>query len=353
MKKKSTRQLLEKIANVPCLYRHINGTYYGIKKLNGKTKEHSLQTADRKTADRKLAEWIRGLDKLDSAAGKTTLAQLIEKFVAMRQGKPPKTKATDASIIKRFKADWKHILDIQVKDVKPSQLSEWLAKIEGGMKNTTYNRYSGVLKSMFDIAVNDRTMARVKTFKRPQKPERHCPTKEQFEAIVNDIRAQRFNADAEDSADFVEFMGLAGLGQAETRSLTFGDIDWTAGFMNIKRQKTSQRFRVPIFPWLKSFLQKMKDKQGGQTTADTKVFKILDAKKALNGACARLGLRHFSQRSIRVYFIKRLMQAGVNPKLIAEYQGHQDGGKLIMSVYTEAFSQSDADYVKAELAKVK
>ena len=42
----------------------------------------------------------------------------------------------------------------------------------------------------------------------------------EFKAIVADIRAQRFSADAQDSADFVEFIGLAGLGQAEASALT-------------------------------------------------------------------------------------------------------------------------------------
>ena len=287
------------------------------------------------------------------------LSQLIGKFIAIRQGKSSKTKATNASIIKRFKNDWKHGLDIQVSKIKPSNLSEWLASIEGDMKNTTYNRYCGVLKSMFDIARSDRMilespLAGVKTmWKRPQKPQRFCPTQEQFEAIVNDIRAQRLNADAQDSADFIEFMGLAGLGQAETATLTFGDIDWTASVMHIKRHKTQQRFQVPIYEWLKPFLQRMKDKQPSPPTFDTRVFKLQDARKALRGACARLGFRPFSQRNIRAVLIKRLWQGGVDKKLIAKWQGHQDGGRLILSTYTEVFGDNDADYIKAELAKVK
>ncbi len=37
-----TRQLLVKIPNYPCLYRHKDSKmYYGIKKLRGKRKEHS------------------------------------------------------------------------------------------------------------------------------------------------------------------------------------------------------------------------------------------------------------------------------------------------------------------------
>ena len=118
----STRQLLGKIAYVPCLYRHkLNGTYYGIKKFAGKRKEHSLQTTDRKIAERKLAHWVKSMDKVDSEAEKTTLGQLLEKLVAARKGKSASTNETDASIIKRFKAEWKYGLDVRVSQIKPSK----------------------------------------------------------------------------------------------------------------------------------------------------------------------------------------------------------------------------------------
>jgi hypothetical protein len=46
-----TKDLLEKIPNFPCLYQHsTSGTYYGIKKVSGKKKSHSLDTSDRKLA---------------------------------------------------------------------------------------------------------------------------------------------------------------------------------------------------------------------------------------------------------------------------------------------------------------
>jgi hypothetical protein len=41
------------------------------------------------------------------------------------------------------------------------------------------------------------------------------------------------------------------------------------------------------------------------------VFKIRDAKKALAGACRRLGLLAFSQRSLRRMFITRALERGV------------------------------------------
>jgi integrase len=77
-----------------------------------------------------------------------------------------------------------------------------------------------------------------------------------------------------------------------------------------------------------------------------------DAKKALAGACARLGLPGFSQRAIRRVLIQRLWKAGVDKKLIAKWQGHSDGGKLILDTYTEAFGSDDDKYEQQELAKI-
>jgi hypothetical protein len=47
-KRPTTRQFSAKTQNAPCLYRHkSNGTYYGMKKLKGKEKDYSLDTATR------------------------------------------------------------------------------------------------------------------------------------------------------------------------------------------------------------------------------------------------------------------------------------------------------------------
>src|SRR5690606_10508529 len=103
----STRQLLQKIPNYPCLYRHsVNDTYYGIKKIGGKRKEHSLGTTDRKIAEKYLKEWLGNLDKVDMEAEKTTLEQLIAKFVTIRAGMSQSTHDTEEGIIKALKGSW-------------------------------------------------------------------------------------------------------------------------------------------------------------------------------------------------------------------------------------------------------
>jgi len=263
-----TKELLEKTPNFPCLYRHsVNGVYYAIKKVSGKKKTHCLETTDRKLAERRLKDWIQDIDRIDSSATKTSLEILLGKFSSANAGKAKKTQATNDSILKIFRETWKPGLDMHVCDVKPSHLAEWLGQHEGRLKNTSFNRYAGFLKQVFEIAVADRMIARspfddVKTkWKKPQKPIRKVPT-------------------------------------AQT------------------------------------------------------IFKIKDAKKALAASCKRLGFYNFTQRNMRQALIRRLWQSQVDPKLISKWQGHQDGGKLILDTYTEVFSASDAEYEKAQLGKI-
>ena len=64
------------------------------------------------------------------------------------------------------------------------------------------------------------------------------------------------------------------------------------------------------------------------------MFAIKNAKKAIAAACKRLKLPAYSHRSFRRMFIVRAIERGVDVKVIAEWQGHKDGGKLILATYS-------------------
>lgn len=351
--------LYVKMPGVVGLYRQaVSGRYYGVKKIKGKRRERSLETTDRKIAERRLKEWIASLEKVDTEVEKTTLGQLRASFIAVNKGKSESSQCINEGVLREFDRWWPHGTDFQVRNIRPSHLEEWLAIQERRLKNTTYNRYAGVLKQMFELAVKDRIIAespfdRVATrWKKPQRRKPHIPTVEQFEAIVADIRSQKYSRHAQDTADFVEFLGLAGLGQAEVGSLTWGDVDFDQGRMSVRRHKTDVRFIVPIYPHLRPLMERLHAKAGTKATPSALVFKIKDAKRALNGACERLNLPHFSQRNLRQCLIMRLWKLGVDKKLIAKWQGHQDGGQLIMDTYTEVFGSDDAEYERLQLAKL-
>jgi integrase len=108
------------------------------------------------------------------------------------------------------------------------------------------------------------------------------------------------------------------------------DIDLDASRLITFRQKTSTGFAIPIYPQLRPLLEKLCE---GKSNGDG-IFKVRDAKKALAGACRRLNLPAFTQRSLRRMFITRAIQLKVDVKTIAEWQGHKDGGKLILDTYS-------------------
>ena len=316
-----------------CLYRYSpNGVYYGRIKRGGKETKRSLRTNDRALAQRRLRDFRDEQRQIDPSRGNLTLAQLCDRWLATKQNAKPKTLGQKTYTVEKIKTRWPGGAAQRVRDVVPSQADMFLAQFRFGA--ASQNAFVTVLRELFEFAVRDNCIVKSPCahlkFRKREKPIRLTPTFEQFKAIIADVRAQPFNADAKDSADFLEFLGLAGLGQAEAGSLTRADIDFNAGRLITFRHKTSTGFAVPIFPQLRPLLERLcEGKSNGE-----RLFKIRDAKKALAGACHRLGYSSFTQRSLRRMFITRCIEKKVDVKVIAEWQGHRDGGKLILDTYS-------------------
>src|SRR5439155_26823200 len=165
------------------------------------------------------------------------------------------------------------------------------------------------------------------------KRKKPIPTTHKFEDVkqmLAEICGQPFNADAEQSADFVEFLGLAGLGQAEAASITRADVNLESGRIIVYRHKTDVGFAIPLYPQLRPLVEKLCNGK----THNARLFSINEARKALANSCKRLGLTSFTHRSLRRMFIVRAIERGVDVKVIAEWQGHRDGGKLILQTYS-------------------
>lgn len=316
----------------PCLYRYRNGTYYARFKSGGKEIRCSLETADRKLAERNLARKKDEQSQVDRSQGKLTLSELCDRYLKTVQHQKQKTIERKTFIVGRIKDDWPTGKLTQVAKIKPSDVDVWLSCYQFGAASR--NLHVSCIKEVFSLALRDRIIAfsaaaHLHSAQRA-KPIRVTPTYEQFKAIVADVRAQQFNADAKESADFLEFLGLLGVGQAEASSAKRPDIDLDAGRIITFRHKTTTGFAIPIFPQARLLLERL---CAGKSNDDP-VFKIRDARKALAGACRRLKVPPFSQRSLRRMFVTRAIEKGIDVKVIAEWQGHKDGGKLILDTYS-------------------
>ncbi len=315
-----------------CLYRYSNGVYYARIRVHGKEIKRSLETTDRTLAKRKLSEFRDKQGQIDRSQGRLTLAELCDRYLKTVQHRKAKTVKRNILIADRIKADWPTGKVTQVAKVKAGDCDEWLSKYKFGVESR--NLHIWFLKKLFAKAVRDEVISKSPAahleWQKREKPIRITPTYEQFKAIIADVGGQQFNADAEDSADFLEFLGLAGLGQAEAGSLTPADVDFQAQRIITFRHKTTTGFAVPLYPQLRPLLKRLCEGKAH----NERVFRIADAKKALAAACRRLGYPPFTQRSLRRMFITRAIEKGVDVKVIAEWQGHKDGGKLILDTYS-------------------
>src|SRR5206468_9342469 len=97
------------------------------------------------------------------------------------------------------------------------------------------------------------------------------------------------------------------------------------------RHKTKSGFAIPLYPQLRPLLER---RHSQRAPGVDQVFAIKNAKKAIAAACRRLKVPDYSHRSFRRMFITRAIERGVDVKVIAEWQGHKDGGKLILDTYS-------------------
>ena len=317
------------------LYRYNpTGQYHARVRFGGRLYRRTLGTSDYQLARRRLAAFRNDLGRTDARAGKTTFGAVLDKYAQTIGELSASSQKDKRAIISKLKLTWFGSDALPVRLIKPSDCAAWLSRHCGNKGASYYNSVLTVIRNALEMAVRDRIIADSPAahlkYRKRESPIRLTPTFEEFRNIVADIRAQRLNREAEQSADFVEFLGLAGLGQAEARSLTRADVDLDAGRIITYRHKTRQGFAVPMYPQLRPLVERLCEGKAH----DERLFKHDDAAKALTNACNRLGLPHFTHRSLRRMFITRAIERGVDVKVIAEWQGHRDGGRLILQTYS-------------------
>ena len=273
------------------LYRYNpSGQYFARVRFKGKLYRRRLSTDDLAYARRKLREFKNNLGRTDVTKGKTSFAKVLDDYAATLTG-AQSTLNDKKSTIEKLKATWLGADTLPLCTVKPSQIAAWLSKHYGHFSASAYNSALTIIRAALDLAVRDRVVlespAKDLKYKKRKQPIRRTPSFEQFEQIVAEIRSQHLNADAEQSGDFVEFLGLAGLGQAEAASIKRSDVDLPSGRIIVYRHKTDQGFVIPIYPQLRPLVEKLCAGKGH----DEHLLEIKEARKALENACKRLGFR--------------------------------------------------------------
>ena len=294
-------------------------------------------------AKRLLKVLKTALETTEVKARKKTLAQILKEFRA-NLGGAEKTRANKNRQLDRMEKEFPLPLSTLITEIKKTDIMRFMAQYDDGVMVDRYNAIMTVVRDVFAFAVDDKAIAvspatGMKYKKEKDSIKRLTPSSDQFLAIVESIRSQPLADTAKDSADLVEFMGLAGLGTAECDDLKWRDINFETNTITVIRMKTSTEFSIPIYPQLRPLLVRMNEERAKDKKPSDKVFKVRDPKKSLASACDRLGYPPYSPRAFRRLFITRCLELGIDPQTIAQWQGHRDGGQLILRVYGRVSQQ--------------
>jgi len=233
-------------------------------------------------AKRLLRHMRDSLEKVNTDARKMTLHEVIESHRTVMKGAKG-TKAYKLDYLKKFQNSFKP--SDKVADVTAHDVRVFLKKFEE-LSPATKNHIITVVREVFVTAVEKRCISEdqspmhsIKFFKVGDEVKRLTPTEEQFKAIVESIRSQKLSDTAEPSANLVEFIGQAGLGQAECDGLLWKDINFDANNITLIRRKTKKQFSIPIYPMLRPLLERMSAERSSKNP-DEKVFMVLGRREA-------------------------------------------------------------------------
>ncbi len=315
-----------------------SGAYYARFKCQGKRVMKRLGT-DRNPctslpeAKRLLRDLRTSFETSDVTASKKTLRAVIEDYKAvMPFGSSTRLyKANHLDLLGKMFPSHK-----KAAEIKQSDIIRFLSKYEHRSADTR-NKVLTTCRDLFRFAISDKVIATspaegIKYERLKAINKRLIPSLDEFEDIVQSVRSVPTSDTREESADLIEFMGLAGLGQAECAGLTWGDINFKTERITIIRKKTATEFTIPIYPQVLPLLKRM-DEQREDKNSSAKVFSVTNPKKSLESACKRLNLPDYTARAFRRMFITQALERGIDPQTIAEWQGHRDGGQLILKTY--------------------
>jgi integrase len=322
----------------PNLYRDAAGRYYVFVKRAGKQFRRSLKTTDPALAKRRLRDFQDRAGRLasDGTGSSVRFDSLAKRWL---DAKRPELKASSASRRETaLKALTPFFGGRLVRAIGAQEVESW--KINRGtmISPRTWNIEVETLKQIFTYAKDTLRIVLdnpADSLKRKKEPKTGIviPSKEQFRALVNELRSGHRSTG--EAADLVEFLAYSGCRVAEARSVRWRDINDKLGTVLITGgeigTKNHQARTIPLFAPLARLVESMRTRKRG--AGDATLFEIENARLQIIRACERLGLPRFAHHTMRHFFCSNAIEAGCDFKVIADWLGHKDGGVLVAMTY--------------------
>ena len=384
-KKSPKKETVWKPTQVQFLYRHKNGRYYVRTFASGKEKWTSLKTTLLSIAKNRMREHVDAAERqrltgaaASEATGNLTFGQALKEYQERLKTADirPNTKAFREAGVKLVLRSWPEVEEINVRRITSRSVESWLVELKASAKphtppraksparNSTGASFTTLkcaldsLRQVLDVAVDSghlyanpaRNTAVTKTAKglfkaaRRERTERgtpRLPTREEFAALVESIRKAGVS-DCRTAADYVQFIAFCGCRKKEAANVTWKDIDFGRGTVQLRVTKNGEARHVPMNPEMRDLLTRLKD-ASGSTSPDSSVLQVRDAQGFITSACRKLGIPRFTTHALRHLFGTACLEAGVDVRTVASWLGHKDHGALLLKIYSHVRSEHETE----------
>ena len=294
-----------------------------------------MKTTDHALAKRRLAELRIKAKGLAGEERGILFEDLVVRWMALKKSDlRPQSYKRLVSISRTLSRFFNGLL---VRSVALKHIEKWKIQRTVEISARSFNYERDTLRQIFEYArlnlriILDNPVDSVKK-RKTEKPFVVIPTKEQFRILVAALENE---PRAKEAPDFIEFLAYSGLRLGEGSQVCWSDVSFemnslvvTGGEQGTKNHETRS---IPIFPPLRRLLEKLKLKHTGSDR--DRIFSLDSAKQALQTACQKSGMTHFTHHSMRHFFCSNAIEAGCDFKVIAEWLGHKDGGVLVAKTY--------------------
>ncbi len=247
-----------------------SGVYYAFVKRHGKQISRSLETTDKPLAKRRLADFLRDVERLapDEAAN-LTFEQVAARWLeTTRHTMKPSTLDRRQRCVKAVAP---FLSGQPIKNVTASHCEAWLTqrvKKDGEkISAQTFAHELNTMRAVFAFALEHGMILRSPAagIKKPRivSKKSNVPTREQFQRAVTAIRAEPRERGG---ADLVELLAYSGMRLREATALRWRDVNFSQGVFTVtggeRGTKNHEQRTVPLSAEMLALLTRIKRERG-------------------------------------------------------------------------------------------
>jgi integrase len=326
-----------------------SGNYYARFRVKGKLVWRCLH-ADRisvaqiRLADELKKERQKAGSGMAVARGRMTVGDAVAVYRQRLQGSPQlkaKTKFYHEQRLAAILKSWPGLEKLDLARATKTDCLNWAAKFGQERAPSTFNHSLGILRQVFEIAVesgaryDNPANAIKRVTERSQKL--RLPEPEQFDRFVKEIETSG-SGFAKPCANLVRFLAYGGFRITESKFITWADCDFDKGAITVRGEPETgtkgagDPRTAPMIPEMEQLLKRLQAERPGES-ADTPVMRVHECQKAMNRAALIVGMERITHHDLRHLFATRCIESGVDIPTVSRWLGHKDGGALAMRVY--------------------